>query len=116
MGGNGDKKKIHWVDWSKIMADKKIGVLEVGTLLAQNIALLIKWWWRLSNEHGNWVEVVESIHNLKAHPSTFLCRKSNSGVWGNIVKAIKSLPTYNIDTNGIFSLIPSFNIRIRILF
>lgn len=49
-GGIGGKAKIHWVDWSKIVAEKKDGGLGVGTLKAQNIALLTKWWWRLIND------------------------------------------------------------------
>lgn len=38
------KNKIHWVDWSKIIARIVDGGLGVGTLEAQNMALLIKWW------------------------------------------------------------------------
>ena len=47
-----EKRKRHWVDWSNGVADKKVGGLGVGTLKAQNIALLTKWWWRLKNEKG----------------------------------------------------------------
>ena len=45
------KKKIHWVDWTNVVADKKEGGLGVGTLKAQNVALLTKWWWKLKTEN-----------------------------------------------------------------
>lgn len=42
-GGDGDlKKKIHWVDWSRVIAPKSVGGLGVGTILTQNTTLLKK--------------------------------------------------------------------------
>lgn len=41
-GGGDLKSKIHWVDWNKLIAPKNDGGLWVGTLKAQNFALLIK--------------------------------------------------------------------------
>lgn len=46
------QNKIHWVDWSKILAPVSDGGLGVGTPKAQNIAL-VKWWWRPMNEQGS---------------------------------------------------------------
>lgn len=40
-GGNDEKKKIHWVAWSKLLAHKENGGLGVGSLRALNIALLV---------------------------------------------------------------------------
>lgn len=46
-GGDDPKSKIHWVSWPKVVAAKSDGGLGVGTLKAQNIALLTKWWWKI---------------------------------------------------------------------
>nr|KAJ0222557.1 hypothetical protein LSAT_V11C200085590 [Lactuca sativa] len=35
-GGTNEKRKMHWVDWSKVVAEKKNGGLGIGTLKAQN--------------------------------------------------------------------------------
>lgn len=43
-GGNDPIKKIHLVDWSKVITPISKGGLGVGSLHAQNIALLVKWW------------------------------------------------------------------------
>lgn len=71
-GGTGDKSKIHWVEWSKAVADKKAGGLGVGLLKAQNLALLLKWWWRLKNKPNTlWSDGIESIHNLKKQSAKY---------------------------------------------
>lgn len=46
-GGFGNKNKTHWVDWPTVVAHMKERGLGVRTLSAQNMALLLKWWWRL---------------------------------------------------------------------
>lgn len=38
------KSKIHWVDWSRIIASKNDGGLGVRTLKDQNIVIITKWW------------------------------------------------------------------------
>nr|KAJ0215135.1 hypothetical protein LSAT_V11C300151740 [Lactuca sativa] len=61
-GGNQEKNKIHWVDWSKL-----------------------------------WRNATISIHNLKKKPATYIARKTSTGVWRNIDKAIRHMEKINID-------------------
>lgn len=102
-GGTYEKRKIHWVDWSKVVANKKDRGLGVGTLKAQNITLLTKWWCRLKNEADClWSKVIVSIHTLNQKPTNYLVSKRVVGVWSNISKAINNLNTQNIDPNCCF--------------
>lgn len=95
------------------MRIKKDGGLGVGTLKAQNVALLTKWWWRLKNETGSIsTNVINSIHNLNNKPACYLVKKNITGVWSNIVKAIRSLKLHNIDPHDLFSLVPGENVKI----
>ncbi|KAL7582409.1 uncharacterized protein LOC128128948 [Lactuca sativa] len=48
-GGDGEKRKINWVSWDLVNKPKKEGGLGVGSLESDNLALLVKWWWRLKN-------------------------------------------------------------------
>lgn len=43
-GGHENKKKIHWVSWENVTSSKNNGGLGVGSILALNIGLLMKWW------------------------------------------------------------------------
>ena len=43
-GGDKSKKKIVWISWNDTLAPKSCGGLGVGSLMAQNAALLSKWW------------------------------------------------------------------------
>lgn len=49
-GGCELKNRMHWVHWSKINASIVDGGFGVSTLKVQNLALLVKWSWRLMNE------------------------------------------------------------------
>ncbi|KAL4578421.1 hypothetical protein LXL04_014544 [Taraxacum kok-saghyz] len=112
--GNEDtKKKIHWVEWSKVIASKKDGGLGVGSIKAQNLALLTKWWWRLINEENSlWKKVVSKIHNLASKPVTYIARRTSAGVWCNIAKAKHNLNDFDIDWQKLFYLIPRSNVKI----
>nr|KAJ0219716.1 hypothetical protein LSAT_V11C200085580 [Lactuca sativa] len=45
-------------------------------------------------------------------PATYLGKKTVSGVWSNICKAIRSTKLHNIDPYGLFGLVPGQNIDI----
>jgi len=80
-GGSDLKSKIHWVDWGKVCAPISDGGLGVGSLKSQNLALLLKWWWRFANDQqGLWKSVIFSIHNLRKKPMSYIARKSFNGV------------------------------------
>ena len=112
-GGSELKKKIHWVEWSKVIVPKSEGGLGVGSLFAQNIALLIKWWWRIMNDKGSlWKGVIMSIHNLYNKLASYIARKTSNGVWCNISKAVRALDSLHIDCKDIFALTPGSDVNI----
>nr|KAJ0187637.1 hypothetical protein LSAT_V11C900478780 [Lactuca sativa] len=75
-GGNEEKNKIHWVSWEKVIASKDLGGLGVGSISALNIALLVKWWWRLKSESSSlWARAIIGLHNLKNKPADYLVKK-----------------------------------------
>nr|KAJ0186695.1 hypothetical protein LSAT_V11C900467460 [Lactuca sativa] len=85
----------------------------MGTLKAQNLALLTKWWWKLKEKSGGlWRESISSIHNLKRKPTTIIAKTSILGVWSNIAKAIKSLTESDVNYHDLFTLTPGSNISI----
>ncbi|XP_023729370.1 uncharacterized protein LOC111877058 [Lactuca sativa] len=72
-GGSEEQTKIHWVTWEKVIADKKLGGLGVGSLKALNTSLIVKWFWRLRVEQrALWAKVIK-------------------GTWKNITGAKKDL-------------------------
>lgn len=89
----GPKKKIHWMEWSKVIAPIFDGGLGIGSLLAQNIALLIKWWRRMMNEKDSlWKMVIDSIHNLYNKLLTIYLRQMwHVGVFGSKSKVTWSV-------------------------
>ena len=99
--------------WSKIIAPIQDGDLVVGTLLAHNTTLLIKWWWRLMNEKRSlWKVVIESIHNLYNTSTPYMEKKTSNGVRCNTSKAVKSIYKLNIDSMEIFNFIPGYGVKI----
>ena len=42
------KKKV-WIAWEKTLVAKDKGGLGIGSLKAQNISLMGKWWWRFKS-------------------------------------------------------------------
>ncbi|KAL4579626.1 hypothetical protein LXL04_015780 [Taraxacum kok-saghyz] len=63
--------KIHWIKWNVVLNERDNGGLDVGSPSAFNQALLYKWRWRFLNDEGG-------------------------GVWGGIVKVVKSLDNLDI--------------------
>ena len=95
------------MEWTKVIALIKAGGLGVGTLKAQNIALITKWWWKLINSRDKlWNKVITSIHNLNRKPANYIARKTLTGAWNNVAKSIKCMSKLNIHQNQIFSFVP----------
>ncbi|XP_023744085.1 uncharacterized protein LOC111892246 [Lactuca sativa] len=46
-GGAEESRKINWVNWQNVLSPKNVGGLGLGSLKALNLALILKWWWRL---------------------------------------------------------------------
>nr|KAJ0202279.1 hypothetical protein LSAT_V11C600341830 [Lactuca sativa] len=58
------------------------------------------------------VHVIVSIHNLSKKPTTYIARKTSSGVWNNTHKSINALEPLHIDCLEYFNLIPGENVKI----
>lgn len=72
------KKKV-WIAWEKTLVAKDKGGLGIGSLKAQNISLMGKWWWRFKNSGNSmWAEVLKSIFgpNGGLHRPSVTKRKS----------------------------------------
>ncbi|KAJ0585981.1 putative RNA-directed DNA polymerase [Helianthus annuus] len=91
-GGCNSNKKMRWVKWEKIVAAKKFGGLGVGCIRDLNLALLVKWWWRLKTEPQQlWAKVINAIHKNKRRISMVPLRKDQTGIWKTIVETRKDL-------------------------
>ncbi|GJS95923.1 hypothetical protein Tco_0802891 [Tanacetum coccineum] len=42
--------KIAWIGWKKVCSPTKIGCLGIGSILASNLSMLTKWWWRFNSD------------------------------------------------------------------
>ena len=50
MGRSSDKNKVSWIAWDKVLFKADDGGLDIGSVKAQNLALLWKWWWRFKSD------------------------------------------------------------------
>nr|GFC38227.1 RNA-directed DNA polymerase, eukaryota [Tanacetum cinerariifolium] len=90
---DGDRK-IAWVKWSKVLASKKYGGLEVSSFYALNRALLFKWVWRyLSHDNSLWSRIIYAIHSLNGQ---VLSATFNS-TWSSIINEVNSLKDKCVD-------------------
>ncbi|GJY25942.1 hypothetical protein Tco_0400668 [Tanacetum coccineum] len=70
------------------MADRFMGGLGIGSLLASNLSLLGKWWWRFHTEpDALWQQVISSIHGSCAGLNSNRDSIKGPGIWINILKA-----------------------------
>ncbi|KAL4558591.1 hypothetical protein LXL04_036792 [Taraxacum kok-saghyz] len=68
-GGCENKKPICWVAWKVALAEKDRGGLGIGSLKALNLALIVKWIWRMNREtKAMWRRVIAGIHNIDRKP------------------------------------------------
>ncbi|GJU36754.1 retrovirus-related pol polyprotein from transposon TNT 1-94 [Tanacetum coccineum] len=85
-GFNENEKKIVWVRWQKILADKKDGGLGIGSIKAKNMSLLGKWRWHYLNETGAlWRKVISKIHGSDGGFEVVSGFGQKGGVWANII-------------------------------
>lgn len=89
-GGSMEKRKVAWISWKKILGPKESGGLGIGSLKAQNFALLGKWWWKfLDYKLGLWKDVIKSLH--RPNGSLEGTSRINSGCWGAIAQIQSNL-------------------------
>nr|GEV71902.1 RNA-directed DNA polymerase, eukaryota, reverse transcriptase zinc-binding domain protein [Tanacetum cinerariifolium] len=87
-------KKLSWVKWSNTLASFDKGGLG-GSLSAFNIALLLKWRWRLFNfPNSLWVQVIKDFHGNETGIDLGGCQ--TSGTWAKIVGTINHLHSSGI--------------------
>ncbi|GJS89195.1 RNA-directed DNA polymerase, eukaryota [Tanacetum coccineum] len=103
-GGGDEVKKIPWVKWKSVMASYDNEGLNIGSLEAFNIALLLKWRWRfVSNSNMLWVKVIKEIYGVDGGFDQQENRGSGAQPWARIIKLHSSLVAKGIDINGTLS-------------
>ncbi|KAJ9535894.1 LOW QUALITY PROTEIN: hypothetical protein OSB04_un000950 [Centaurea solstitialis] len=109
-GMKDDEKKIPWVAWSKICADLEDGGLGVGSLKAQNIALIAKWWWRFYTDDGGlWKAVIRAFHGPSGSLSSSFGGRKQAGLWRYICRIQMDLSKVNVPLNGLFRCVIGSN-------
>ncbi|KAK1610962.1 hypothetical protein QYE76_034635 [Lolium multiflorum] len=59
--GVGDKRKYHMVDWATVCKPKVLGGLGVMNTKSMNIALMVKWIWKLyQGAEGLWADLIRT--------------------------------------------------------
>jgi hypothetical protein len=59
--GVGTKRKYHMVDWATVCKPKAFGGLGILNTKSMNIALMIKWIWKIyQNSEGLWVDLIRA--------------------------------------------------------
>lgn len=82
-----EKRKICWVVWKYIFKPKKRDGLGVGCLKTCNVALLVKWIWRLKCEsNAFWSRFIIAMHKLVVCDDTPFAKKGLPGIWLAITK------------------------------
>ncbi|XP_039056623.1 uncharacterized protein LOC120199656 [Hibiscus syriacus] len=68
MGGNEEKRRIHWVNWKSVCKPLNSGVLGVFDVNLSNQALLGKWVWKFANEKNTlWKSVLCCRHKVSCN-------------------------------------------------
>lgn len=84
--GGGTKKKYHLVKWVKICKSKRRGGLGIKDLRKMNMSLLVKWWWKLEQEHGLWQELVHAKYLSNKTIFSVTHKASDSPIWYDLLK------------------------------
>ena len=100
-GGGDEVKKIPWVKWELVMASYENGGLNIGSLEAFNVSLLLKWRWRfVTNSHMLWVKVIKKIYGDDEGFDHQVNRGSGTQPWARIIKLHSRLVDKGIDIGG----------------
>lgn len=100
-GSNSSKRKVAWISWKKILAPRERGGLGVGSLKAQNMALMGKWWWKFKDpKQYLWKDVIRSIHGALGLLTGSV--RNTSGCWGAIASLPSKLSKINLQFSEFF--------------
>nr|KAJ0210611.1 hypothetical protein LSAT_V11C400216830 [Lactuca sativa] len=107
-GGSTDKNKMSWIAWDKVLASVVDGGLGVGSLKAQNLALLGKWWWRFkSNKKVLWKDVITAIYGKEGGFNAPSRARRKGFCWGTIVNLHSDLSKlgrfWKLGSSGIYT-------------
>ncbi|XP_021986463.1 uncharacterized protein LOC110882867 [Helianthus annuus] len=91
-GQVGNKIKICWYRWNKMLRSKRHGGLGMGGLESFNLAMVAKWWWRIREDPKQlWARVIAAIHGpVKANKMVPL-NKNITGWWKDIAEVDGSI-------------------------
>lgn len=111
MGFKENEKKLFWVKWNKVLAEKNSGGLGVGSIQAQNLALLRKWKWRFYNKSNSmWNKVIKELYGAEEGFDSLDDIGSKSGVWVDILRSCKHIEKIGVPFhNSIIRQVPSGN-------
>lgn len=86
-GDGGDARKIAWVKWEKVCQPKEEGGLGVKDIEAFNNALLMKWRWRMLNEHGSlWLRVLKAKYGACNRALEPIIATNGSWWWQDLMR------------------------------
>ncbi|KAJ0871758.1 putative reverse transcriptase zinc-binding domain-containing protein [Helianthus annuus] len=99
-GRKAGRYKIRWVAWQKMIRPKQQGGFGLGDLRSTNLALLIKWWWKLKTKPEElWVKVINSIHGSNKSHKIIPINNKFTGTWKDIVSAGNELGSIGISVS-----------------
>lgn len=94
---------MSWIAWDKVLAGVVDGGLGVGSLKAQNLALLGKWWWRFkSNKKELWKNVITALYGNEGGFNAPSREKKKGFCWGTIVNLHNTLSKHELDFQNLF--------------
>jgi hypothetical protein len=74
--GAGNKRKYHMVDWATVCKPKELGGLGILNTKLMNIALMLKWIWKLyQGAEGLWVDLLQAKYLGGMISSPRLCQR-----------------------------------------
>ncbi|GKC49890.1 RNA-directed DNA polymerase, eukaryota, reverse transcriptase zinc-binding domain protein [Tanacetum coccineum] len=102
LGFKENEKKIVWIRWQKIIADKKDGGLGFGSIKAKNLSLLGKWRWRFLNEKDAlWRKIISKHYSSD---EGFVVRRGfgqKSSTRGSIIRICSELNQFDISLSNL---------------
>nr|GEY44492.1 RNA-directed DNA polymerase, eukaryota, reverse transcriptase zinc-binding domain protein [Tanacetum cinerariifolium] len=85
---NDESRKMVWINSNKIIMEKGMGGLGVGSIRAKNLSLLGKWMWRFQTEDTTlWRKVIKEIYGPYEGFIHMAHRGTRIGPWNEIVKS-----------------------------
>lgn len=102
-GGSIENEKMAWIGWEKVLTKTEDGGLNIGSLKAQNLALLGKWWWVFKNDRQElWKSVIMAIYGSDGGFNAPSRAKQKGSCWGTIANSPPTLLKDNVDFKSLF--------------